>query len=83
MINCLVNHHLTGNLVYVHISKESVMMSPMIDNPASCEIRTVTHFLRAINMSAAEIHCELCAAYGQNVLSEETVRQWCRMFKDG
>jgi hypothetical protein len=21
--------------------------------------------------------------YGQNVMREETVRQWCRMFKDG
>jgi hypothetical protein len=35
-------------------------------------------------MSAVEIHCELCAAvYSQNVMSEGTVRQWCRMFKDG
>jgi hypothetical protein len=34
-------------------------------------------------MSAAEIHRELCAVYGQNVMSEGTVRQWCRMFKDG
>jgi hypothetical protein len=34
-------------------------------------------------MSAAEIHCELCAVYGQNVMSEGTVRQWCRMIKDG
>jgi hypothetical protein len=23
------------------------------------------------------------AVYGQNVMSEGTVRQWCRMFKDG
>jgi hypothetical protein len=58
-------------------------MSPAIDNPASCKIRTVTHFLHAKNMSAAEIHHELCAVvYGQNG-SEGTVRQWCRMFKDG
>jgi hypothetical protein len=34
-------------------------------------------------MSAAEIHGELCVAYSQNVLSEGTVRQWCRMFTDG
>jgi hypothetical protein len=35
-------------------------------------------------MSAVEIHCELCAAVnGQNVMSEGTVREWCRMFKDG
>jgi hypothetical protein len=34
-------------------------------------------------MSATEIHRELCAVYGQNIMSEGTVRQWCRMFKDG
>jgi transposase len=35
-------------------------------------------------MSAAEIHLKLCTVvYGQNVMSEGTVRQWCRMFKDG
>jgi hypothetical protein len=34
-------------------------------------------------MGAAEIHCELCVVYGQNVMSEGSVRQWCRMFKDG
>jgi hypothetical protein len=33
-------------------------------------------------MNAAEIHCELYTVYGQNVMSEGTVRR-CRMFKDG
>jgi hypothetical protein len=33
-------------------------------------------------MSSAEIHRELCAVYDQNVMSEGTVRQWCRIFKD-
>jgi transposase len=56
-------------------------MCPTIDNPASCKIRGVIRLLHANNMSAAEIHCELCAVYGQNVMSEGTVRQWCRMFK--
>jgi hypothetical protein len=56
---------------------------PAIDNPVSCEIRDIIHFLHAKNMSAAEIHCELCAVYGQNVMSEGTVRLWCVMFKDG
>jgi hypothetical protein len=31
-------------------------------------------------MSAAEIHHELGTAYGQNILSEGTVKQWCLMF---
>jgi hypothetical protein len=30
-----------------------------------------------------EIHRELCAVYGQNVTSEGTVRQWCRVCKVG
>lgn len=57
-------------------------MCPEIDNPPSCEICAVIHFLHTKNMSAVENHHELCmAAYGQNVMSEETVRQWCRMSK--
>jgi hypothetical protein len=53
------------------------MMCPAIDNPAGCEIRAVVnHFRHAKNMTAAEIHPELCAAvYGQNVMSEGAVRQ--------
>jgi transposase len=58
-------------------------MCPAIDNPASCEIRAVISFLHAKNMSATEILPQLCAVHGYNVMSEGTVRQWCRMFKDG
>jgi hypothetical protein len=58
-------------------------MCPAIHNPANCEIRAVIHFLYGKIMRAAEIHRELCAVYGQNVMSEGTVRHWCRMFKDG
>jgi hypothetical protein len=50
------------------------MMCPVIDNPASCKIRTVIHFLHIKNFGAAEIHRELCAFYGQNAMSEGTVR---------
>jgi transposase len=59
------------------------MMCLATDNPFCCEIPSVIRFLHSKNMSAAEIHCEFCAVYGQNVMSEGTVRQWCRMFKDG
>jgi hypothetical protein len=60
------------------------MVCRAIDNPARCEIRTVIRFRHAKNTSAAEAHCELCAAgYGQNVMSEGIVRQRCRMFEDG
>jgi hypothetical protein len=60
-------------------------MCPVIDNPASCEIHAaVILFLHAKNTSVVEISRELCTAvYGRNVMSEGTVRQCCRMFKDG
>jgi hypothetical protein len=56
----------------------------MIDNPTSWDIHAVICFLHTKNMSAAEIHHELyMVVYGQNVMSEETERQCCRMLKDG
>jgi hypothetical protein len=58
-------------------------MCPAIHNPTSCKILTVIHFFPAKNASSAEIHHELCTVYGQNVTSKGTVRQWCRMVKDG
>jgi hypothetical protein len=57
-------------------------MCPAIDNPAICEIHAVIHFFHGKNMSAVEIHHKLCMVYG-HVMSEGTVTQWCRMFKDG
>jgi hypothetical protein len=74
MTHCLVNHHITGHLVFVLVSTECVMMCPVIDSPASCKICTVMCFLHAKNMSAAQIHNELwTAVYGQNVMSGRTV----------
>jgi transposase len=58
-------------------------MCPAIDNPASCEIRPVIRFVHVKNTIATEIHLGLCAVYGQVTMSEATVRQWWRMFKDG
>jgi hypothetical protein len=57
-------------------------MHPAIDNLPVAEFM-VNHFLNAKNMSAPEIHCALCVVCSQNVMSEGTIRQWCRMFKDG
>jgi hypothetical protein len=57
-------------------------MYPAMDNPTSYEVRAVIRFLRAKNKSAAEIHRELCAIYGQNIMGEGTVKQWYRIFKD-
>jgi hypothetical protein len=59
------------------------MMCPAIGNPASCETGAVIRFLRTKIISAAEIHRQFCAVYDQDVISEGTARQWCKMFKDG
>jgi hypothetical protein len=59
------------------------MVCHAIDNPTSCKICVVIHFLHTKNMSAAEIHCVLCAVYSQNVMTNGTLRQWCKMFRDG
>jgi hypothetical protein len=59
------------------------MMCPVINNPASCEICAVILFLHDRNVSAAEVHRELCVVYGPNVKIEGATRQWCRMPKDG
>jgi hypothetical protein len=56
-------------------------MCPAIDNPASFEICTVIRFLQAKNLNVAEIHRELHEVYSKN-MSEGSLRQWCRMFKD-
>jgi hypothetical protein len=60
------------------------MMCLVIHNPTSCEICALIHCLHTKNMSDAEIHRQLCAAvYGRNVMSERTIRQCQRMFKEG
>jgi TusA-related sulfurtransferase len=33
-------------------------------------------------LNTAEIRNELCVIYDQNIMSKETIRQWCKMFKD-
>jgi hypothetical protein len=64
--------------VFALVYTEQVMMRPEIDNPTGCEIRAVMRFLHARSTSGAEIQRELSAVYCQNLMSEGTVRQWCR-----
>jgi hypothetical protein len=45
--------------------------------PASCEVRAVIRFPHAEGQSAAEIHRRLCRVYGDNVMSDSCVREWC------
>jgi len=57
-------------------------MDTIIVAPASCEVRAVIRFLQA-GQSAAEIHRRLCRVYGDNVISDSSVREWCTKFRDG
>lgn len=58
-------------------------MSAAIENPASCEIRSVIRFLVAKNTRPIDIHRQLCEVYGNDVMTESGVRRWCLMFKGG
>lgn len=58
-------------------------MFKIIESPAVCEMRSVIRFLTARNMSAADIHRQLCEVYGVKAMSEGKVRKWVREFKDG
>jgi hypothetical protein len=60
------------------------MMCLATDNPAAAKFMLLITFFTLKKISGAKIHHELCmAVYSQNVISEGTVRQLCRMFKDG
>ena len=58
-------------------------MDNIIVAPASCKVRAVIRFLHAEGQSAAKIHRRLCRVYGNNVMSDSCVREWCRKFRDG
>ena len=65
----------THRVVYVMFKK--------IENPAACEMRSVIHFLKAKNMTPAEIHHQLCDVYGEHAMSSSMVWRWVRLFNEG
>ena len=50
-------------------------MCAEIENPASCEVRSVIRFLLVENHNPIEIHRQLSKVYGNEVMSEGGVRQ--------
>ena len=54
-------------------------MDPLV-NYAKCEVRSVIRFLTAKGLHASEIRRQLVEVYGESVMSEGKVRQWCRSF---
>jgi transposase len=57
-------------------------MDTVIAAPTSCEVRAVIRFLHAEGQSTAQIHRRLYRVYGDNVMSDSCVREWCRKFRD-
>jgi hypothetical protein len=54
-----------------------------IEKPAAREMRSVICFLNARNMKPADIHRQLCEAYGEHAMSDSMVRRWVRHFDEG
>jgi hypothetical protein len=53
-----------------------------IENPNSCEIRSVIKFLNAKNIRLANICWQVCEVYGENAMSNGMMRRWCRIFNE-
>ena len=47
------------------------------------EFRSVIRFLWAKGTAPIEIHREIQAVYGPDVMTVQHVRKWCREFSDG
>ena len=49
-----------------------------INSSAACDVRSVIRFLSSRNLSAAEIHRQICEVYGDTVMSERKLRKTVR-----
>ena len=58
-------------------------MFKTIEGAADCEIRSVIRFLNARNVLPSGIRHQICQVYGDNVMSDDMVRKWVRMFNEG
>jgi hypothetical protein len=50
-------------------------MSMKIENPASCEIRSVIKFLNAKNFRPVEIYRQVCEVYEENPMNDGMVKR--------
>ncbi|KAL4104977.1 hypothetical protein QTP88_020252 [Uroleucon formosanum] len=58
-------------------------MCAAIENPASCEVRSVIRFLLAKNLKPIDIYRQLREVYGDYLMNESSVRKWGIQFKNG
>jgi hypothetical protein len=79
-----------GYIRYIAISHSLFIRSPFwlemsrkLENPASCEIRSVIKNFNAKNVRLAEIYRHVCEVYRGNTMNDGMVRRWGRMFSEG
>jgi hypothetical protein len=53
-------------------------MFKKIEKPATCEMRSVIHFLKARNIKQVYIHRLLCEVYGEHAMSDSMLMRWVR-----
>jgi len=58
------------------------IMFKKIENPTTCEMWSVIHFLNAKNMTPAQIR-QLCVVYGEHATSISVVQRWVQLFNVG
>jgi hypothetical protein len=82
MTNCLVNHHITGHLVFVLVSTERVTICPTIDNPAAAK-STLSSALFTLKTRVLRKSIVTYSRFTAKVQSvKELLRQGRRIFKD-
>ncbi|GFX74389.1 HTH_48 domain-containing protein [Trichonephila clavipes] len=58
-------------------------MRTAIENPASCEMRSVIWFVLVKSQKPMEINRQVSEVYGNNVINESSILKWCIQFKNG
>jgi hypothetical protein len=58
-------------------------MNTKIENPTTCEVRSVIRFSDAENVRLAGIHRQIGEVCDEGAINEGNVRKWCRLFKEG
>jgi len=58
------------------------IMFKKIEDPATCEMRSVICFLNVKDMKLGEIS-QLCDVYGEHAMSSSLLQRWVRLMKMG
>ena len=59
------------------------IMFKKIENPTTCEMRSVIRFLNVKNMKPGESNRQLCDVYREHAMCSSVVQRWVRLFNEG